>query len=74
MVYTAQVTHNGLCHTDAHMIDNDWGISGYPFIPGHEVRGIWHVHAQCVRMRVCTYTCPTSRARAGGRRRGGQRQ
>lgn len=34
-----QVTHNGLCHTDIHMRDNDWGVSGFPFIPGHEVIG-----------------------------------
>ncbi|KAG2485934.1 hypothetical protein HYH03_015378 [Edaphochlamys debaryana] len=34
-----RVTHNGLCHTDLHMRDNDWGVSGFPFIPGHEVVG-----------------------------------
>jgi len=35
-----QITHNGLCHTDIHMRDNDWGISSYPLVPGHEVVGI----------------------------------
>ena len=35
-----QVTHNGVCHTDIHMSDNDWGISKYPFIPGHEIVGV----------------------------------
>ncbi|CAM9642891.1 unnamed protein product, partial [Heterosigma akashiwo] len=35
-----QITHNGLCHTDMHMRDNDWGISKYPFIPGHEIVGV----------------------------------
>jgi len=34
-----RVTHNGLCHTDIHMRDDDWGASGFPFIPGHEVVG-----------------------------------
>ncbi|GLC65169.1 hypothetical protein PLESTF_000259600 [Pleodorina starrii] len=34
-----RVTHNGLCHTDMHMRDNDWGVSAFPFIPGHEVVG-----------------------------------
>jgi len=34
-----KVTHNGLCHSDIHMKDNDWGNSTYPFIPGHEVIG-----------------------------------
>ena len=34
-----RVTHCGVCHSDAHLIDNDWGMSQYPFIPGHEVIG-----------------------------------
>jgi uncharacterized zinc-type alcohol dehydrogenase-like protein len=33
------VTHCGICHSDIHLISNDWGISQYPFIPGHEVIG-----------------------------------
>ncbi|MEX2399952.1 MAG: NAD(P)-dependent alcohol dehydrogenase [Rhodothermales bacterium] len=33
------VTHCGLCHTDLHLIDNDWGMSAFPFVPGHEVVG-----------------------------------
>lgn len=37
---TLRVTHNGLCHSDVHMRDDDWGITGYPFIPGHELVGI----------------------------------
>ena len=35
-----QVTHNGLCHTDIHMRDNDWGVSKFPLVAGHEVVGI----------------------------------
>mmetsp|Transcript_44783 Transcript_44783/g.85640 ORF Transcript_44783/g.85640 Transcript_44783/m.85640 type:complete len:338 (-) Transcript_44783:178-1191(-) len=35
-----QVTHNGLCHTDCHMRDNDWGNAKFPFVPGHEVVGV----------------------------------
>lgn len=34
-----QVTHCGVCHSDLSMLDNDWGISAYPFVPGHEVTG-----------------------------------
>ena len=30
----------GLCHTDAHMCSNDWGISDYPIVPGHEGVGL----------------------------------
>lgn len=33
------VTHCGICHSDLHLIANDWGTSQYPFIPGHEIIG-----------------------------------
>jgi len=33
------ITHCGICHSDLHLIANDWGISQYPFIPGHEIIG-----------------------------------
>lgn len=29
----------GLCSSDLHMIDNHWGMSRYPLVPGHEVVG-----------------------------------
>ncbi len=35
-----QITHCGICHSDIHLIDNDWTISKYPFVPGHEIVGI----------------------------------
>jgi len=33
------VLYCGLCHSDLNMIDNDWGISTYPLVAGHEVIG-----------------------------------
>lgn len=33
------VDYCGLCHSDLSMVDNDWGMSSYPFVPGHEVVG-----------------------------------
>lgn len=33
------ITHCGLCHSDIHMIDNDWGITQFPLVPGHEIVG-----------------------------------
>lgn len=33
------ITHCGVCRSDIHLIDNDWGISEFPFIPGHEIVG-----------------------------------
>ena len=29
----------GICHSDLSMLDNEWGFSQYPFVPGHEVVG-----------------------------------
>jgi alcohol/geraniol dehydrogenase (NADP+) len=29
----------GICHSDLHMVDNDWGGARYPLVPGHEVVG-----------------------------------
>ncbi|PWU20017.1 MAG: alcohol dehydrogenase [Verrucomicrobia bacterium] len=34
-----KVSHCGLCHSDISMLDNEWGMSKYPFVPGHEVAG-----------------------------------
>lgn len=30
----------GICHSDLSMIDNSWGNSTYPLVPGHEIVGI----------------------------------
>lgn len=30
----------GLCHSDIHMADDDWGITRFPLVPGHEVVGV----------------------------------
>jgi uncharacterized zinc-type alcohol dehydrogenase-like protein len=34
-----RISHCGVCHSDIHLIDNDWGFSKFPFIPGHEIVG-----------------------------------
>jgi uncharacterized zinc-type alcohol dehydrogenase-like protein len=33
------ISHCGLCHTDIHAIDDYYGITTYPFVPGHEIVG-----------------------------------
>src|SRR5262245_23359042 len=33
------VQHCGLCHSDLSMLNNDWGLTQYPAILGHEVIG-----------------------------------
>ncbi len=35
-----RITHCGICHSDLHMAHNDWGMSIYPMVPGHEIVGI----------------------------------
>ena len=34
-----QVQHCGICHSDLCMLDNEWQVSQYPIVPGHEVAG-----------------------------------
>ncbi|WP_271784817.1 NADPH-dependent aldehyde reductase Ahr [Aquimarina algiphila] len=34
-----KVSYCGICHSDLSMINNDWGITEYPIVPGHEVIG-----------------------------------
>ena len=33
------VEHCGLCHSDLSIINDEWGISKFPVVPGHEVVG-----------------------------------
>ncbi len=35
-----RVLNCGICHSDVHMIDDDWRVSRYPLVPGHEVVGV----------------------------------
>ncbi len=35
-----QITHCGICHSDVHLIDNDWNFTEYPLVPGHEIVGL----------------------------------
>lgn len=34
-----EILYCGICHTDLHFIRNDWGMSIYPLVPGHEIVG-----------------------------------
>eukprot|EP00003_Mantamonas_plastica_P006773 TRINITY_DN1559_c0_g1_i2.p1 TRINITY_DN1559_c0_g1~~TRINITY_DN1559_c0_g1_i2.p1 ORF type:complete len:365 (+),score=112.92 TRINITY_DN1559_c0_g1_i2:55-1149(+) len=35
-----RITWSGVCHSDIHTIDGDWGACTYPCVPGHEIIGI----------------------------------
>lgn len=34
-----KVAYCGICHSDMSMLNNEWGMTQYPFVPGHEVAG-----------------------------------
>jgi uncharacterized zinc-type alcohol dehydrogenase-like protein len=34
-----KVTHCGICHSDISMLDNEWGMTTFPLVPGHEAVG-----------------------------------
>ncbi|RYD28425.1 MAG: NAD(P)-dependent alcohol dehydrogenase, partial [Lysobacteraceae bacterium] len=33
------VLYSGVCHSDIHQVENDWGNTVYPCMPGHEIVG-----------------------------------
>lgn len=51
-----EVTHCGICHSDLSMLNNEWGMSAYPFVAGHEVIG---------RIAAVGAQVPTDAARGG---------
>jgi uncharacterized zinc-type alcohol dehydrogenase-like protein len=34
------IRHCGVCHSDLGSVENAWGFSSYPLMPGHEIAGI----------------------------------
>mmetsp|Transcript_23091 Transcript_23091/g.54887 ORF Transcript_23091/g.54887 Transcript_23091/m.54887 type:complete len:365 (+) Transcript_23091:66-1160(+) len=34
------IKYSGICHTDVHLVENDFGNSQYPLVPGHEMIGV----------------------------------
>ena len=34
------IEFSGICHSDIHQVNNGWGASTYPMVPGHEIAGI----------------------------------
>lgn len=34
-----EILYCGVCHSDLHMARNEWGVSHYPLVPGHEIVG-----------------------------------
>jgi alcohol dehydrogenase (NADP+) len=34
-----QILYCGICHSDVHKVNNDWGNTHFPVVPGHEIVG-----------------------------------
>jgi uncharacterized zinc-type alcohol dehydrogenase-like protein len=48
-----EILYCGVCHTDIHLTRNDWGISIYPIVPGHEIVGrVGNVGNEVTRFRA----------------------
>ncbi|MET9231581.1 NAD(P)-dependent alcohol dehydrogenase [Lentzea sp. NPDC003310] len=43
-----RVTHGGVCHTDVGVIDDEFGLSRYPVVAGHEAIGVVHAVGEAV--------------------------
>lgn len=47
------IEYCGVCHTDIHFAENDWGRTQYPVVPGHEIIGrVTAVGSDVTRFRV----------------------
>jgi uncharacterized zinc-type alcohol dehydrogenase-like protein len=47
-----KIQHCGICHSDLSMLNNDWGITQYPFVPGHEIVGVIEEVGELVKNRT----------------------
>jgi alcohol dehydrogenase (NADP+) len=35
-----EIQHCGICHSDIHQVNEEWGGSTFPMVPGHEITGV----------------------------------
>jgi uncharacterized zinc-type alcohol dehydrogenase-like protein len=48
-----QVQYAGICHSDIHTVNGDWGPQPFPVVPGHEIVGVvTETGAEVTRHRV----------------------
>ncbi|MDG2941619.1 NAD(P)-dependent alcohol dehydrogenase [Exercitatus varius] len=48
-----EILYCGVCHSDLHHVNNDWGRSNYPVVPGHEIIGrVTAVGADVTKFKV----------------------
>ena len=48
-----EILYCGVCHSDLHTARNDWGMTIYPTVPGHEIVGkITNVGSEVTKLKV----------------------
>ena len=69
-----EILYCGICHSDLHMVRNEWGNTVYPIVPGHEIVGrVVQVGAAVTKYKVgdlaavgcmvdSDHTCPECQA------------
>jgi uncharacterized zinc-type alcohol dehydrogenase-like protein len=73
-----EITHCGVCHSDLHMARNEWGMTQFPCVPGHEIVGrVTRVGPQVTRFKVgdtAAVGCMVDSCRDCGACRAGEEQ
>jgi uncharacterized zinc-type alcohol dehydrogenase-like protein len=47
------IMYCGICHSDIHQVNNDWGRAIYPIVPGHEIIGeVTNIGNQVTKFKV----------------------
>lgn len=48
-----EILYSGVCHSDLHTVNGDWGPQAYPLVPGHEIIGkVLEVGSDVTRYKV----------------------
>jgi alcohol dehydrogenase (NADP+) len=48
-----EILYCGVCHSDLHYVRNEWGMTTYPLVPGHEILGrVTRVGSKVGRFKV----------------------
>jgi uncharacterized zinc-type alcohol dehydrogenase-like protein len=50
-----KVHYCGICHSDLSMINNEWSMSQYPIVPGHEIVGevtAWEARLKALKLAI----------------------
>jgi uncharacterized zinc-type alcohol dehydrogenase-like protein len=47
------IKYSGICHSDIHQVNNEWGTSTFPMVPGHEIVGfVSQIGSEVTRFKV----------------------